>query len=87
MTQRSPTAIGIFAETRRNVDDFCNNLYLSYITNQCAIEMAKLQEEYNDALLRNDQEMVDQKKLQLQAYQSSLMITAFMLDEVDEIST
>ena len=88
MTRRPPiTDVGVFAIARKNVDDFCQNLYLSYVTNECASQLAKLEEEYNEALLRDDQAEIDQKRLQLQAYQSSLMLTAYMLDEVDEIST
>ena len=47
----------------------------------------KVEEEYNEALLMDDEELIQEKKLQLQAYQSSLTLTAYMFEEVDEVST
>tara|TARA_Y100001973_G_C4911342_1_gene191990 strand:- start:190 stop:399 length:210 start_codon:yes stop_codon:yes gene_type:complete len=69
------------------MDDFCQNLYLTYAMNECAMQLNKIQEEYNEALLCDDEVLAEQKRLQLQAYQSSLTLTAYMFDEVDEIST
>tara|TARA_R100000664_G_C2634656_1_gene62552 strand:- start:175 stop:435 length:261 start_codon:yes stop_codon:yes gene_type:complete len=83
----SKITIGPFAETRQAMDDFCQNLYLTYAMNECAMQLNKIQEEYNEALLCDDEVLAEQKRLQLQAYQSSLTLTAYMFDEVDEIST
>jgi hypothetical protein len=79
--------IGPFAKTRKDMDNFCHNLYLTYAMNECALQLAKLEKEYLAAVLRDDLEVIEQKKLELQAYQSSLTLTAYMLDEVDEVST
>ena len=54
---------------------------------ECAVQLLKVEKEYEAALLRDDREMIEQKKLEMQAYQSSLTLTAYMFDEVDEIST
>ena len=54
---------------------------------QCAISLEKIQKEYDDALLRDDAELIEQKKLELQTYQSSMMLTAYMLEETNNIST
>lgn len=87
MSGRYKIDCGPFAKTRKDVDNFCHNLYLSYAMRECAIQMKKVEEEYNEALLKDDKELIQEKKIQLQAYQSSLTLTAYMFDEVDEIST
>jgi hypothetical protein len=79
--------IGPFAQARTAMDTFCHNLYLTYAMNECALQLAKVEKEYLAAVLRDDLEVIEQKKLELQAYQASLTLTAYMLDEVDEIST
>ena len=78
---------GPFAKTRKDIDDFCHNLYLSHVMTECALRMVKLEEEYNEAVIKDDTELMQQKKLEMQTYQSSLTITAYMFDEVDEVST
>ena len=78
---------GPFAETRKAMDDFCHNLYLSYAMNEVAAQLAQIEAEYHLALLCADDDLAEQKKLQLKACQSSLTLTAYMFDEVDEIST
>jgi len=79
--------IGPMAKARMDADDFCHNLYLTYAMHQCAINLEKIQKEYEDALLRDDPELIEQKKLELQAYQSSMLLTAYMFEETDNIST
>ena len=54
---------------------------------ECTIKMLEAQAAYDEAVLRNDTELMKQKKLELQAYQSSLTLTAYMFEEADEIST
>jgi hypothetical protein len=78
---------GLFAKARKDADDFCHNLFLSYAMNECALQLVKVEEEYEDALLRDDAEMIEQKKLEIQTYQSSMSLTAYMFDQTDEIST
>jgi len=77
----------LFEETRQNTTNFCHNLFLSNAMKECAVQLLKVEKEYEAALLRDDLEMIEQKKLEMQAYQSSLTLTAYMFDEVDEIST
>ena len=78
---------GPFAKTRKNVDNFCHNLFLSQAMSDCVYQMIKAEEEYRDAALREDEDLMAQKKLEMQTYQSSLTLTAYMFDEVDEVST
>ena len=51
------------------------------------MSLEKIQKEYDEALLRDDPELIEQKKLELQIYQSSMMLTAYMFEEIDNIST
>ncbi len=76
-----------FAETEKAMTNFCHNLFLSNAVNQCADQLAKAEEAYNKALLIDDEKLIKQKKLEIQAYQSSLTLTAYMFDEIDEVST
>jgi hypothetical protein len=78
---------GPFAKTRKDADNFCHNLFLSHAIDKCIEQMKKVEEEYKDALLRGDVELIEQKKLEIQTYRASLQLTAYMLNEVDEIST
>lgn len=77
----------LFAETEEAMINFCHNLFLSTAVSQCADQLIKAEEEYNDALLKEDEDLIEQKKLEIQIYQSSLTLTAYMFDEVDEVST
>ena len=67
--------------------NFCHNLFLSNEVSQCADQLINAEEEYNDALLKEDADLIEQKKLEIQIYQSSLTLTAYMFDEVYEVST
>ena len=87
MSRRFTIDCGPFAQTREDLNNFCHNLYLSYAMSECALQLKKIEQEYNEALLKDDEELIQEKKLQLQAHQSSLTLTAYMFDEVDEIST
>ena len=79
--------VGPFAETREKTDNFCHNLFLSHAMDRCVIEMTRAQEEYKDAEMRGDEELMEEKQLQVQAYQSSLQLTAYMFESADDIST
>lgn len=79
--------IGPLAQARADADDFYHNLYLTYAMYECAMSLEKIQKEYDEALLRDDSELIEQKKLELQIYQSSMMLTAYMFEEIDNIST
>ena len=79
--------IGPFAKAQKSLEDFCHNLFLTHAINECALQMTALEKEYTDALLRGDEDLIEQTRLQIQVYQSSLLLTAYMFNETDEIST
>tara|TARA_R100000008_G_scaffold79668_1_gene61542 strand:+ start:1323 stop:1472 length:150 start_codon:yes stop_codon:yes gene_type:complete len=49
--------------------------------------MIEVEEEYNQAAVDNDEDLMKTKMMELNSYQSSLMLTAYMFAEVDEVST
>ncbi len=88
MTSKSrSTQVGIFAKAKKDADEFAHNLFLSYTLNECAANLLKIQKKYDDALLQDDQDLIERARLELQVYQSSITLTACMFEEVDEIST
>jgi len=78
---------GPFAQSENNAAAFCHNLFLAHAIAECAQRLHKAQTEYEDAVLRKDDVVVQQKREELEIYRSSLQLTAYMFDEVDKIST
>lgn len=79
--------LGIFEATQENAFKFINNLLLANTFNQCVELWKEAENEYREALLLGDEETIKVKQAQMQTYQSSLVLTAHIFDEVDEIST
>ena len=79
-------SLGPFAIAQEHAHNFCHNLFLSNTINKCALQLAKIEEEYNHAVLDCDDELAEKKRIELQTYQSSLMLTAHIFYETDEIS-
>ena len=87
MFGKSMVECGPFAKTKKDVDAFCHNLVLSYAISSCVDQLIKVQKEYEDAVLIGDQGLIEQKRLEMQVYQSSIQLTACVLDENEDIST
>ncbi len=88
MSRGAPhTVIGPFQAAAERANNFCHNLYISSAIYECAIKLEKIQEEYDEALLSEDSVRIETAKIQLQSYQSSLVLTAHIFDEIDEITT
>jgi hypothetical protein len=80
-------SIGIFAQAEEDARIFVDNLFLTNAVAHCAELLVKAEKEYQAALVAGDAEQIEQKELQLQTCQSSMLLTAHILDEVDGIST
>jgi len=87
MPQIINKSIGIFADAEESAHNFINNLLLSNTLKECVDLWMQAESEYEEAILEGDEDTIKAKKLQLQTYQSSVVLTAYILDEVDEIST
>ncbi len=81
------TQVGIFAKARKDADEFVHNLFLSHTLNECAVNLQKIQKKYDDALLQDNQDLIEKARQELNLYKSSIALTACMFEEVDEIST
>ena len=75
--------IGPFAEHRLAAYAFGQNLYIAHAVDEYSNKIAQIQSEYEDALLKDDQELQERKMLEMQSYQASLQLTALILDEED----
>ena len=78
--------LGPFAVAEERAYGFCHNLFMSNTINKCALQMAKIEEEYNHAVSKRDDELAERKRIELLTYQSSLTLTAHIFCETDEIS-
>ena len=78
---------GPFAATRKNIDNFCHNLFLANAINQCTEQLQRAEKEYSEAIAHHDEELMEQKKIEIQVFQSSLQLTACMFDIVDDVVT
>ena len=78
---------GPFAKARKDANHFCHNLFLSRTIEECVEHMIKLETEREEAERSGNLRLIKEKELQIQTYQSSLLLTAYILDENDEIST
>ena len=78
---------GPFHDARVRCDQFCHNMFLSNAIHECAIKLQKLEEQHEVALADGDEQQVAIIAAQVKAFKSSLMLTAHMFDEIDEITT
>lgn len=76
---------GPFDRTRKNVDEFCHNLFISHAISECVEKLIEVEKQYEKAIADNDEMLAKQKRVLLQTYQSSLQLTAHIYEEVDEI--
>ena len=87
MTSMFDITSGPFAEAKKDAFDFCHNLFLSNAVHECVERMIKIEKERDIAILNDDQELVQQKELELMTFQQSLTLTAIMLDSSEEFTT
>ena len=77
----------LFHRTETAMVSFCHNLFISNAIGQCADYLMEAEKEYDIAVLSGDEEQVQEKKLKLQSYQSSLVFAAYMFDDEDGVNT
>lgn len=79
--------IGPFAKAKKDADDFGHNLVICLAIEECAKNIIKTQAEYEQAVIDLDDDLAARKLIELQSYQSSIALTAYMLEEHEQIST
>ena len=83
--QALSASCGPFDRVRKNVDEFCHNLFISHAISECVEKLIEIEKQYNEAIAEKNDTLAHQKRLLLQTYQSSLQLTAHIYEEVDEI--
>jgi len=78
--------IGPFAESKKCAEAFGSSLIYTSAIAECIEQMMKIEKEYNEALLRADEELAEVKMLQLKSIQSSLSLSTHIFADVDEVS-
>ena len=76
----------LFDKTEKAAAEFGGNMIMMYSIQECVLFLEKAQREYDNAILIQDKKLASQKKIEIQTYQSSLVLTAHVL-AADEGST
>jgi hypothetical protein len=87
MSNRKSYDVGIFGDTKDNLGDFSSMFYLSLLLSQSCEQYDEVKEEYERALLGNDTTLITQKEMELSICQSTLSLTAKMLESYSEINS
>jgi|TARA_Y100000296_G_scaffold2245_1_gene2483 hypothetical protein len=87
MSNRKSYDVGIFGDTKDNLGDFSSMFYLSLLLSQSCEQYDEVKEEYERALLGNDTTLITQKEMELSICQSTLSLTAKMLESYNEINS
>ena len=74
---------GPFAKTRVDTDKFCHNIIFAHAMNECIAQLTALQEEHQEALILDDEDLIEQKRLEMKAIESSIVFTAYVSDAED----
>lgn len=77
---------GPFAESLKRAQGFGNNLVYSSMISDAITKMGRARIELNDALERDDERLIELKKLEIEAWKSSLNLTCLLLDDNDQDS-
>ena len=83
--QALSASCGPFDKSRKDVNAFCHNLFISYAIDECAQKLIEVEKQYTEAVAQKDEALAEEKRIQLQVYKSSLQLTAHMFEEVDDI--
>ena len=87
MGNRKSYDVGIFGDTKENLGDFSSMFYLSLLLSQSCEQYDEVKEEYERALISNDTTLITQKEMELSICQSTLSLTAKMLESYNEINS
>ena len=85
MTLKNQFVNGPFDANARNIEDFANNLYFSYVFLESIQQHQRLQEEYIDAFLEADEKTMAEKESQIARCESAFEMTAMLIDSIEEL--
>ena len=80
---RRNKSIGPFGEAEENIEEFASNVFLSLMILETTEKIKKLNSDYETAVRENDELLISQSKLELEACYASLRLAAYVFDEYD----
>ena len=75
---------GPLAAAARRLEDFSFNLYFSYVFDEALRQHQTLQNEYIEAFLDNDEELMAKKEFEIAACEGAFELTAHMINQDPE---
>ena len=75
--------VGIFAENRENLETFVSNLCLSEYFNESIKNQLRIEREYAEALMMNDNEKIQEKEYEMEMYKASLQLTHHLFTDTE----
>jgi len=79
--------VGLFGETADHLGEFGSTFYLSLLLSQSCEQHDEIVAEYEKAKMLCDEELIAQKQIELSICQSTVSITAKMLESYNEINS
>jgi len=77
---------GPLTEAAKRLEDFSFNLYFSYVFVDAIAQHQTLQDEYIDAFLNNDEELMARKQREIAMCEGAFELTAHMIERnTDEL--
>jgi len=77
----------LFDKTEKAAAEFGGNMIMMHAIQECILFLEKAQKEYDNAVTTEDAKLANQKKIEIQSYQSSLMLTAHVLASDEDTAT
>mgnify|MGYP003120830683 CR=1 FL=1 len=77
----------LFDTAQKSANNFGHNLFMTNAIQQCIAQLEKAQQEYESAISLENKNLAVQKEIEIQTYQSSLVLTAHVLYETEDIET
>tara|TARA_R110002020_G_scaffold95382_5_gene228966 strand:- start:1700 stop:1981 length:282 start_codon:yes stop_codon:yes gene_type:complete len=85
LTTLSTFAEGPLLAAEKRMEDFSYNLYFSYVFNESVLAHRKLQDEYVEAFLEEDNEKMKRLDIELSIVEGAFEATANMIDATQDI--
>ena len=76
---------GPLADIEKRMEDFCYNLYFSYVFDISVKAHRQLQDEYIEAFLDQDEDRMHKINKELTVVKAAFEVTANMIDAVEEV--
>ena len=75
--------VGIFAEAVNNIEDFASNIYMTQYFQEVVEGHIKLEKEYHEAILADDEDAIAEKEAEMLIYDNSFALTYHLFDATE----